>query len=175
MIGLGRITYTTTLTSTPLMSPLAAADVFALADVFAETLALGGLQDIYLYWGYSKLDPYHTDQRNVSKSAAGVVEVSNFLSTKGFMFAVSEVVQDRAALVNEYAVMEALNEELMNGVVVTWYPDFDNYPAEYFSCIAEKRLDQKRINNSHKYNFNFDLMVLAAVQVPSTVPDFVMA
>jgi len=63
----------------------------------------------------------------------------------------------------------------MNGVVVTWYPDFDNYPAEYFSCIAEKRLDQKRINNSHKYDFNFDLVVLAAVQVPSTVPDFVMA
>lgn len=175
MNKLGRITYTTTLASTPMMSPLAAADIFALADVFDETLTAGQMQDIYLYWGYQKLDPYHTDQRNVSRSAAGVVEISNFLSTKGFRFAVSEVAQDRAALTNEYAVMEALNEELMNGVVVTWYPDFDNFPTEYFSCIAEKRLDQKRIDNSFKYVFSFDLMVLAAVQVPSTVPDFVMA
>lgn len=170
----GRITYTTTLASTPLMSPLAAADIFALANVFAETVTLGGVQDIYLYWGYRSLEPYHTDQRNVSKSAAGVVEISNFLSTEGFRFELGNVVQDRAALTNEYAVLEALNEELMNGVVVTWYPDFDNFPTEYFSCIAEKRLDAKRINNSFKFVFSFDLMVLASVQVPSTVPPFVM-
>lgn len=175
MNGLGRITYTTTLPSTPMMSPLGASDIFALADVFGEALAAGQMQDIYLYWGYRNLDPYHTDQRNVSKSAAGVVEISNFLSTKGFKFAVSEVAQDRAALVNEYAVLEALNEELMNGVVVTWYPDFDSFPAEYFSCIAEKRLDAKRVNNSFKFVFSFDMLVLASVQVPSTVPDFVMA
>ena len=171
----GRITYTTTLDSTPLMSPLAAADVFALANVFADTIAAGNQQDIYLYWGYKNLDPYHTDQRNVSKSAAGVVEVTNFLSTQGFRFMLGNVVQDRVAPVNEYAVISSLNDELMNGVVVTWYPDFDNFPNEYFSCIAEKRIDPKRIGSSYRFDFNFDLMVLAQVQVPSTVPPFVMA
>jgi len=49
----GRITYITTLASTPKQSPLTVADVFALGDVFSETLTSGEMQDIYLYWGTS--------------------------------------------------------------------------------------------------------------------------
>lgn len=171
----GRITYTTTLASTPKQSPLTVADIFALDDVFSETLTAGQLQDIYLYWGYKSQDPYYDDKRNVSKSAAGVVEVSNFGSTTGFNFVISNVNNDRVALVNEYAIMTSLNEEMMNGVVMTWYPDWENYPAEYYSCVATKRIAPKRIGILQKYEFSFDLMVLASVQVPSTVPDFTMA
>lgn len=172
---LGRITYTTTLATTPTMSPFAAADAFALGDVFGVSIGAGLPQDIFLYWGYDSLDPYYTDQRNVSQSAAGVVEVTNFGSVTGFKFSVSNVVQNRGALVNEYEVMTALNEELMNGVAVTWYPDFAAFPAEYYSCVAEKRLAQKRLSNLLTYKFDFDFRVLASVQVPSTVPNFVLA
>lgn len=172
---LGRITYVTTLASTPVMSPFAAADVYALADVFAASLPAGAMQDIFLYWGYDSLDPYYTDQRNVSRSAAGVTEITNFGSVTGFKFSLSNIVQDRGSQVNEYNVMTALNEETMNGVVVTWYPDFVAFPAEYYSCVAEKRLPQKRSGNLLTYKFDFDFAVLPSVQVPSTVPNFVMA
>jgi hypothetical protein len=172
---LGRITYTTTLASTPRMSPFAAADVFALTDVFSATVAAGSTQDIFMYWGYASLDPYYSDQRNLSQSAAGVVDITNFGSTKGFKFSIPNVGQDRGSLVNEYEVMTALNEELMNGVTVTWYPDFVDFPSEYYSCVAEKRLAQKRMGMRLNYKFDFDFRVLASVQVPSTVPDFVMA
>lgn len=171
----GRITYTTTLASTPQQSPLTVADIFALDDVFSETLAAGELQDIYMYWGYKSQDPYYDDERNVSKSAAGVVEIANFGSTTGFEFSIFGVEHDRVASVNEFAIMNSLNEEMMNGVVLAWYPDYDNYPDEYYSCIAAKRIAPKRIGLLQKYEFSFDLMVLASVQVPSTVPDFVMA
>jgi hypothetical protein len=171
----GRITYTTTLESTPLMSPFAAADIFLLADVFADTVAAGGTQDIFLYWGYSTNDPYYKDQRNVSQAASGLVEIANFLSTTGFKFECSNVVQDRAAQTNEYEVLLALNNELMNGVVVTWWPDWDFSTAEYYSCIAAQRLAPRRMGKQLKWIFAFDFMVLPNVQVPSTVPPFVLA
>lgn len=170
----GRITYTTTLADTPMMSLLTVADIFALADVFAVSVPAGSLQDIFLYWGYKSLVPYYDDNRNVSKSAAGVVEISNFGSTSGFTFGLWEVLQDRGAQVNEYAILEALNEELLNGVVVSWYPDYVAFPAEYYSCIAKKRLAQKRVNLQFLFQFDFDFMILASVQVPSTVPPFVL-
>ena len=70
----GRITYTITLANTPMQSPFTVANIFALANVFASTLNIGDIQDIYLYWGYSANDPYHNDIRNVSQSSSGVVE-----------------------------------------------------------------------------------------------------
>ena len=172
---LGRITYTTTLASTPLMSPFGAANVFALADVFASSIPAGSSQDIFLYWGYDHLDPAYVDQRNVSRSAAGVAEVANFGSITGFQFGLSNVIFDRSAQVDEYQVMTQLNNELMNGTQVSWYPDFVAFPFEYYSCIANQRLAEKRIGVLPWFTFEFDLMILAAVQVPSTVPSFVMA
>lgn len=171
----GRITYITTLASTPKQSPLTVADIFALEDVFSETLSAGQTQDIYLYWGYQSQDPYYKDERNVSQSAAGVVEIANFGSTTGFNFTISNVSNDRVASVNEFSIMNSLNEEMMNGVVLSWYPDWDNYPDEYYSCVATKRIAPKRIGIMQQFDFSFDLMVLASVQVPSTVPDFAMA
>jgi hypothetical protein len=172
---LGRITYTTTIASTPMQSPLTVANIFALNNVFATTLAVGSLQDIYLYWGYSANDPYYTDVRNVSRSASGVVEVSNFGSTTGFTFSLSNVVLDRSAQVNEYAVLNALNAELMAGTLMNWYPDYDTFPTEYYSCVANQRLNAKRIGTTSRWQFDFDLMVLATVQFPSTVPAFQLA
>jgi hypothetical protein len=171
----GRITYITTIADTPMQSPLTVADIFALEDVFADTLPIGATQDIYLYWGYSKQDPYYNDQRNVSRSAAGVAEVTNFGSTSAFRFTVPNVNHDRTAQVNEFAIMTSLNEELMNGVVIKWYPDYDSYPAEYYSCIATKRIEPKRMGMNMRFQFDFDLLILPTVQVPSTVPAFVMA
>jgi hypothetical protein len=170
----GRITYTTTIASTPMQSPLTVADVFALANVFADTLSPGTLQDIYLYWGYSKEDPYYNDQRNVSRSAAGVVEVSNFGSIDGFKFTIPNVIHDRTAQVNEFSILSALNDELMKGTPVAWYPDFDNYPTEYFACVATKRIEPKRIGSNMRFQFDFDVFVLPTVQIPSTIPSFVM-
>lgn len=171
----GRITYFTSVADTPKMSPLSAVDFWILPDVYVPTLALGEQQDIYLYWGYETQDPYYKDQRNVSRSAAGVVDISVYLSTTGFKFSIPDVLHDRAAAVNEYAVMQALNNELMIGTTVLWYPDYDNYPSEYYACVAEARLNPKRVGKQYRWVFSFDLAVLPAVQMPSTVPVFVLA
>lgn len=171
----GRITYITTLASTPVQSPFTVADIFALQNVFADSVLAGGMQDIFLYWGYKNQDPDYKDERNLSRSAAGVVDIVNFGSTTGFKFSIENVVQDRALQVNEYMIMSALNEELMNGVVVKWYPDYLRFPTEYYSCVASKRLAQKRMWQLDRFKFDFELMVLPTVQVPSTVPPFVMA
>lgn len=174
-MSIGRITYTTTLASNPVQSPFTVADIFSITDVFAETLGAGVTQDIYLYWGYASLDPYYVDQRNVSRSAAGVVDVTNFGSVDAFKFSIENVIQDRTANVNEFLIMSALNEELMSGTPVKWYPDFDNFPAEYYSCVATQRIEPKRMGNYQRFQFNFDLFVLPTVQIPSNVPPFVMA
>lgn len=171
----GRMLYTTTLANTPTMSPLTKQDVFAMVNVFSQTLNVGDTQDVYIYWGYKNLDPYYADKRNVSQSAAGVVEITNFLSTTGFKFGIANVLWDRTGQVNEYSVLNFLNQELMNGATVQWYPDADAFPSEYYSCVANKRLDQKRQGVLPYYTFDFDLMVLASVQVPSTVPAFALA
>lgn len=168
----GRITYVTTVPSTP-FNLFLVGEAFAVTNVFANTLAAGETQDILLRWGYTHLDPYHSDLRNVSKSAAGVVEVINFLSTQGFRFGCKPILQDRNYAACEYAVIEALNYELVDGTPVSWYPDYDFSTTQYYSCIAEKRLDQKRMESSFYWQFDFDFVVLAAVQIPSTVPKFV--
>ena len=170
----GRLTYIATLASTPRQSPFTVADFSAIPDITNPLVAVGQQQDLFLYWGYAQRDPYYQDVRNVSRSAAGVVEVTNFGSTKGFKFSIQNVIEDRNAQVNEYAIMAALNEELMAGTLMYWYPDFDLYPTEYFSCVAAQRIDPKRIGTQYRWQFDFDLMVLPAVQFPSTVPPFAL-
>lgn len=171
---LGRITYTVTLAGTPQPSPLTVANFEALQNIEAITLAAGSTQDIYLYWGYTSNDPYYTDVRNVSRSAAGVVEITNFGSTNGFKLVIDNIIEDRAAQVNEYAIMNALNAELMAGTVVSWYPNYDSFPAEFFSCISAARLAQKR-TVKNRWQFTLDLQVLPIVQLPSSVPAFQIA
>ena len=171
----GRLKYITSTPNTPQQSPLTVANVFGLANVFAETLAMGAMQDIYLYWGYLAKDPYYTDVRNVSRSAAGVVEISNFSSVTSFKFSIDNVIENRAAQVNEFAIMNALNNEMMVGTLMQWYPDYDNFPSEYYNCVANQRLNAKRMGTTQRWQFDFDVSVLATVQFPSTVPAFQLA
>ena len=168
----GRLTYIATLPNTLRQSPFTVADFSALTDITATTINVGEQQDLYLYWACSAQDPYYQDVRNVSRSAAGVVEVTNFGSTKGFKFSLQNILEDRAAQVNEFAILTALNEELMAGTLMLWYPDFDNYPTEYYSCVSAGRIAPKRIGTQYRWQFDFDLMILPAVQFPSTVPAF---
>jgi hypothetical protein len=171
---IGRITYPTTLSGTPRPSPFAAADIFALTDVFADTVALGDMQDIYLYWGYESLNPQHNDIRNISQSASGVVEITHFLTTQLFSFGLTNVIEDRITG-NEYAMLNALNNELIKGTIVTWYQNYDDYPAEYISCAGNKRIEPVRIGSRPRWTFGFELLQLPVVQAPSTVPAFVLA
>jgi hypothetical protein len=173
---IGRVSYTTTLASTPAMSPFAAVAIFALDQVFRDFLPIGANQDVVLRWGYMNLDPAHNDIRNLSQSASGVVEVTHFLSTDSYKFTLYRVPQTRiGGSVNEYAVLNALSDECAKGTPLTWWPEFDNYPTEYISCVANGRLDQKRIGVMPFWNFSFDLLALPSVQIPSTIPPFVLS
>jgi len=169
----GLITYTATKAQTPYQAPLTSLDPLGRADTFLDVVAIGDQQDIYLYWGYKSLDPLHTDNRSLSRSASGVVEVIDFGSSQGFKFSCEFVNEVRATgMANEYAMMNALNDELASGTPISWYPDIDAFPDEYYSCVAVKRTNPTRSNSLMRWKFDFELMVVAAVQIPSTAPAF---
>lgn len=173
---IGRITYTTTLANTPRQSPFGVADIFALTNVFQDTLNIGDVQDLFLYWGYENLDPAHNDIRNVSMSASGVVEITHFLTTELYAFSLPNVLENRnLGIASEYAMLNALNDELIKGTIITWYPDFENNPTEYYSCAGNKRIEAVRQSSMQRWTFGFELLLLPSVQAPSTVPPFMLA
>lgn len=173
---IGRIQYTVTIADTPARSPFSAADIFGLPNIFGDVLQPGDTQDILLDWGYLTLNPVHKDNRFMSVSSSGAAEISWFSTLESFTLLVPRVDENRnTGYANDYAVMNALNDELARGTVITWYPDWEGFPSEFYSCVSNKRIDQKRFNSSMRWDFQFDLMKLANVQFPSTVPPFVLA
>jgi len=158
----GRIVYTVTLADTPAASPM------------FGTLNIGEQQVIDFRWIYTRLDPKPSRKRKVIESSSGVAEVLHFGKFGGFSFDLADVREDRNG-VNDYAILNALNDELDIGTVITWYPDYISKPDQYLSCIAKTVIDPRRVENFAMWDFSFDLKVLTTVQIPSTVPPFVSA
>lgn len=158
----GRIVYDVTIAGTPAMPPA------------TGTLAAGATQTIDFAWYYTGIDPAHDDTRTLLKSASGVVEGRLFFTTKSFQIAVSRVLESGASN-SDYEVLQKLNDEIARGTLLKWYPNYTVYPAEYFSCVGNKRIDPVRIDNSMRWTFTFDLLVLPSAQAVSTVPNHVMS
>jgi len=153
---IGRIVYTVTLSGTPAMPPA------------TGTLNVGAIQTIDLVWHYSKLDPRYKDTRAMSKSDSGLTEVRRFNTQKSYLIEVRKV-PDGAY----FDVLDALNDEIAKGALLTWYPDYGTWPDEYFYCVGVQRIDPERIN-MHAWSFSFELLALPTAQAASTVPDFVL-
>lgn len=157
----GSLSYIVTIDGTPAAPP--ANGILAAGDIQVINLA-----------DYAVLASSHEDIRSMSKSVSGVAEILHFLSLTSFQIEVHNVAEDRAG-VNYYAILNALNDEISLGTVLTWSPDFENYPTDFYSVVGKNRINPKRVGAQFKWNFKFDLIVLPAVQTPSTVPAFVVA
>ena len=174
MIGL--IKYATTLASTPCRSPYHAADFYA-ADFmpWADTLPAAEQQSIYLDWYFKKQDPGYADLRDIVKAESGVAEINWYSSQDTWKLVTGKaVIEDRGGVnANDASVLRALNAEIARGTVLQWYPDFVNFPAEYYNVVVNKRIPERRIKNQAEWEFSFDFYVVPDVQFPSTVPPFV--
>jgi hypothetical protein len=157
---------------TPAASIFDAYDVFALPDVFAETLAAGDTQNIYLP-AYVRLQPKKKENSILSRAVGGIMQGHFFDLEKTRRIAVEYIPDKRETdMVNIYDVYDALNEACARKVPLVWYEDVDEYPTEFINVMVEKIRDMKRMKESHWFRFEVDLIEMSEIQMPA-VPGFV--
>lgn len=138
---------------------------------YADTIAAGDLVQLWLDYGYSRLDHQHVDRRHEAVAVSGVTQIRYF-STSEIWELEMQFVEDRrgADLVSDFAAIESAIDAWVAGTPLNWYPDAENYPTEYFACVLHKRAEPKRQHNLGWYQITLPLRVLPSVQMPSTVP-----
>lgn len=92
-----------------------------------------------------------------------------------FVGNVDDVSVKTVDVVSDFAVMNALNEEIAKGTIMTWWPDWDARPSDYFSVVGNKRIAPRRLRSQYMWAFDLDLRIVPEIQFPSTVPPFVAA
>ena len=169
----GLIQYITT-TATPTRSPYHYASFYdAALHPWADSLAAGDTQSIYIDWGYHVLEPTRFDARSVNVTPIGFSEVISHGFRHGHKFILDFVPRIRSVgYSDDYEVLNALNDHLNSGTV-TWWPDYDNFPTESFTVVANKVIAPKRNGHLHWFTFEFDFVELSLGQAPSSVPAFV--
>lgn len=138
---------------------------------WADTLTSGQTAEIYLV-EYGNLDPTIDTDKSVSKSTALVTQTRFFSQEDGWRTSFNDIDEDRTTW-NPYSVYNALNRAANEGTVLTWYPNIDDHPTEFYSVIVEDVRPPRREGPLLKWTFSFDFTILPDVQFPSTVPVFV--
>jgi len=134
----------------------------------------GDVAQIWLDYRYPKLDHTHKDLRTESVATSGVVQIRDMGTQERFQFAQNFVTDVRGAgFASDADAFESFMDTAMKGQPFIWFPDYENYPDEFLSCIMNKRAEPKRFQTLGWFNFDFDLRVLPAVQIPSNSPAFI--
>jgi hypothetical protein len=129
--------------------------------------------DVSIYLkGYAADDPDFKTQKSVSSSTANVKQTRYFGREEMRKITIRNVLEDRSTY-NPYSVYNALNYAADEGIVLTWYPNVDDYPTEFYSCIVQRARPPRRESTLLRWNFTLELTILPEVQFPSTVPVFV--
>jgi len=140
-------------------------------DVFSDTFIAGEVAQLWLDHKYFRLDYRHDDNRNRSVSTSGIVQTRHFNTAELYDFVLGDVTDIRGtSVVSDYSAVESFFDTVIHGAEFLWFPDYENYPAEYFTCILEKRTEPKRKGVRGMYDFTFNVRV--ATQFTSTVLSF---
>ena len=141
---------------------------------WADWYNAGDVAQIWLDYRYEKLDHKHKDFRSESVSTAKVVEIQSFPSQERYIIGQDMVTDKRGpGLVSDMSAIEMFVDTAMNGDAFIWFPDYENYPDEYLSCILNKRAEPQRVRKYGLYKFDFDVRVLPLIQMPSSIPGFI--
>lgn len=111
-----------------------------------------------------------TFEETITPSAAGAISLNADASFDG---AITNVSVKAKSVASQFALFNALSDELAKGTLIRWWPDFENRQGDYFECIATKRNAPRRRFPFYRWTFTFDLTVAPTVQFPSTIPPFV--
>lgn len=169
----GLIRYTAKVDGTPQQGPFDMYNPFSDSVYpFLDTVDAGSETEIYLpaYFFIKPLDP--VSKKSASRSTSGVMQVRWFSRSDRWSITFTDIVEDRDTW-NPYAVFNAMNDAADRGAILTWYPNIDDYPDEYLSCMVEKMIKPTRIRKMPVWEFTYELTILPDVQMPSTVPVFV--
>jgi len=140
----------------------------------ADWYQAGDVAQIWLDYRYAKLDHKHKDNRTESVATSRVVQIRDFGSEERFIFSQNFVEDLRAAgVASDMDAFESFVDNAMKGGAFLWFPDFENYPDEFLSCILNKRAEPVRFRTNGLFNYDFDLRVLPSVQIPSSSPAFI--
>lgn len=146
----------------------------ALPSPWADAYAAGDLAQLWLDYGYRRLEHAHDDQRKLSITPSGVTTVRFFATSERWTFGMDNIDDLRGAgLQSDFLAIESFVDVAIRGIEFAWAPDFENHPNEYFMCVLEKRHEPRRLYNRGWWRIDFELRVLPSVQFPSTVPGFV--
>jgi len=134
----------------------------------------GDVAQIWLDYRYAKLDHKHKDNRTESVATSKVVQIRDLGSEERYIVSQKFVEDLRAAgVASDMDSFESFVDNAMKGGAFLWFPDFENYPDEFLSCILNKRAEPVRSNKIGNFNYDFDLRVLPSVQIPSSSPAFI--
>lgn len=158
-------------TPTPRRSPFKHPSIFASTDTpfSSSDYSVGDTVFIYLDWGYTVYSPTRSDTRFNPSTPTGVQELV-FHGTKNGVTITLDFIEetDGQDYVNDYAVMNALNDHLARDIVA-FYPDYDLLPDVFDTVIANKVNAPKRQRSIQLWSFKFDLDILPAAQAPKAI------
>lgn len=158
---------------TPALSPYEAYRIYDLEFPYVSDVPIGGEVQLYLN-GYLKQDDDVVDHSEMSRSTAGDVEVLYFDEEIIDSITCLHVRKVRGDTIsNPYEAYKALNSAAARGVVLTYYPDVDNFPDEFVSVVAKKRERPQRVGMNQLFNFSFNLVRLPSNTYPASIPAFV--
>jgi len=134
----------------------------------------GDVAQIWLDYRYGKLDHQHKDARTESIATSNVTQIRYMSTQERFVFSQRFVEDLRASgIASDMEAFESFVDTAMKGQSFIWFPDFENFPDEFLSCILNKRAEPKRTQTLGLFNYDFDVRVLPSVQIPSNSPSFI--
>lgn len=137
-----------------------------------DTFSAGDVAQLWLSNGYARLDQSYDDSVSVSETVAGVSETLWFSSVEKYKFELKNITDIRGLTVaSDYDAFMGFSNSAIRGLDFLWYPDFTNYPEEFFTCKFTKKRRFPRRNSTNKFfSFRFEVDVPPAVQFPSNIP-----
>jgi len=133
--------------------------------------ASGEVVQIWLTNGYDYFDHTHKNNRTLSEASSGIVEIGSHGVNERFKFGVSMIKDDRGVgLLSDAIALESIFDGMMNGGDFIFFPDRQNHPGEYMSCVLNKRPELKRRGKIGIFDYAMDVRVVPSSQGISSLP-----
>ncbi len=142
-----------------------------IAPVYRDWFEAGDIAQLWLDYGYSKLDHKHEDTRTRSSTKSGITQLTYLSTTEVWILGMSMIVDARGnGIRSDFVAIETYVDAWVHGQPMIWFPDYENNPDEYLWCVLDKRSEPQRIGNIGLYRMDFILRVEPSFS--ATIPTF---
>lgn len=135
-------------------------------DVFSDWFAQAQVAQLWLDLGYTVLDEQGDKVIEKSVATSGVSQTAKFRQGHKYRIRFSFAEDLRSDTdVADVAAIESIIEALEGGVQLVWFPDYTNYPTEFYFCTLDDRKDMNRRGTLHYFDFEFTLRIEPQISV----------